>query len=130
MRTRAAALSLAASLLLAGCSQVQDAATSAASNAASQAASGITEQAKSVAAAEAVRRICSTTTGTGPLADGKVTAEEKAAIASLSSLADSTGIVTQIAGPLADIARSRTDAEATAALGKLKQACAKNSPAQ
>ena len=74
---------------------------------------------------EAVKQACGLTTGSGPLADGQVSANERAAVASIASVAEQAGVPKQYTDPLQAIGDSATGQAATAkAVDALKQACA------
>lgn len=125
LRRRLAALTATAvaavCLPLAACSQAEDAARSAASNAATKAADSLRTKAQQ----EAVKQACGLTTGSGPLADGQVSANERAAVASIASVAEQAGVPKQYTDPLQAIGDSETGQAATAkAVDALKQACA------
>ncbi|MGN6610490.1 MAG: hypothetical protein ACTHLJ_01830 [Angustibacter sp.] len=108
-------------LPLTACSQAEDAARSAASDAAIQAADSL----RSKAQQEAVKQACGLTRGSGPLADGQVSANERAAVASIASVAEQAGVPKQYTDPLQTIGDSETGKAATAkAVNALKQACA------
>jgi hypothetical protein len=121
---RLAALTAAAALgclPLAACSQAEDAARSAASNAATKAADSLRTKAQLVA----VKLACGLTTVSGPLADGQVSANERAAGASIASVAEQAGVPKQSTDPLQTIGDSEAGKAATAkAVDALKQACA------
>lgn len=105
------ALSLAA--LVAGCGQVQDAATGAASDAASQAATQVGK-----AAVDQVRQqICSR------VQDGQVSAQDKQVLAGLVGAAKAAGVPAEITTPLEQVAQSGDQAPAEA-VEALKNACA------
>lgn len=108
-------------LPLAACSQAQDAARSAASDAATKAADSLRTKAQQ----EAVKQACALTTGSGPLADGQVSASERAAVASIASVAEQAGVPQRYTDPLQTIGDSEAGKAATAkAVDALQQACA------
>jgi hypothetical protein len=116
-----AAAFLAVPMLVAGCSQASDAAKSAASDAASKAADTVQDQAKQ----QAIRQVCGLTEGSGPLADGKVSDNEKAVVASIASVAEKAGVPAEYTEPAKRIASSDAGDEAAAkGIAELKAACA------
>ncbi len=119
-----AAATTVACLVLAptACSQAEDAARSAASSAATQASDQVKERAR----AEAIKQACGLTTGSGPLSDGKVSANERAAVAAAAGLAKQAGVSSDYTDPLQTIASSgQADAATRKAVEELKSACAK-----
>ena len=113
--------SVGAPALLTGCSQAKDAASSAASSAASKAG----DQVKSRARAEAIKQVCGLTTGSGPLADGTVSGDDRALAASVASAAQTAGISARYTEPLATLGDSKAGKAATSdAISALKKACA------
>jgi uncharacterized lipoprotein len=107
---RSAALLLAVPLaiVLAGCSQVQDAVTGAAKDAASQAAQA--------AAAEVMNQVCA------PLRDGVVSAADVQLFGALVSTAQAAGLDAQFLGPLEQIAGAGDQVPADAVTALL-EAC-------
>ncbi len=110
-----------AAALLTGCSQAEDAARAAASGAATKAADTVKRKAQ----AEAIKQVCGLTTGSGPLADGSVSSNDRALAASAAAVAQQAGIPQQYTEPLATLGDSEAGRAATAkAVDALKQACA------
>ena len=74
---------------------------------------------------EAVKQACALTTGSGPLADGQVSANERAAVAAIASVAEQAGVPKQYTDPLQTIGDSEAGKAATSkAVDALRQACA------
>ena len=113
MTPRPLLVALALAALVAGCGQVQDAATGAASDAASQAASQVGK-----AAVDQVReQICSR------VQDGQVSAQDKQVLAGLVGAAKAAGVPAEITTPLEQVAQSGDQAPAEA-VEALQNACA------
>lgn len=112
--------------LLTGCSQAEDAARSAASGAATKAADTVKRKAQS----EAIKQVCAMTTGSGPLADGTVSDNDRALAASVASVAEQAGIPKQYTAPLATVGDSKAGRAATTkAIDALKQQCGRQGQA-
>jgi hypothetical protein len=112
------------SLLITGCSQVEQAATDAANDvvsgakdAASQAASDAVSGITSVAVDEVLQQVCK------PVADGTISAGEKQLLSGLVTVAEEAGVPAEITTPMRDIAQAgdRVPAESVNAL---QDACA------
>jgi hypothetical protein len=118
---------LAASLagtVLTGCSQTEDAARAAASRAVTKAASSAADTVKRKAQSEALSQVCGLTRGSGPLADGKVSGEDRALAASVASVAQQAGVPARYTEPLATLGDSEAGRAATTkAIDALKQSC-------
>lgn len=113
-----------ASTLLTGCSQAEDAARSAASDAVTKAASNAADTIKRKAQDEAIKQVCGLTTGSGPLADGKVSGNDRALAASAASVAQQAGVPARYTEPLATLGDSEAgQAATTKAIDALKQSC-------
>ena len=113
MTPRPLLVALALATLVAGCGQVQDAATGAASDAASQAATQVGK-----AAVDQVRQqICSR------VQDGQVSAQDKQVLKGLVAAAKAAGVPAEITAPLEQVAQSGDQVPAEA-VEALKDACA------
>ncbi len=123
---RTTAATLLALVVLASCSSVEDTARQAASDAAGQA----TDQAKSAAKDAVTGQVCRLTTGSGPLADGTISADERAAISTVAQAAERAGVPSTYTAPLADVASAQGAAATRAAVGRLTDACAARSTGQ
>lgn len=100
MKRRLAALcTIPLLLLVAGCSQVQDAASDAA-NAAGDAANEVKSEIATATAGEVQRQACSL------VEDGLVSAQEAEILSTLVSSAESVGLPAEIITPLKDIAEA------------------------
>lgn len=109
MKSRRAALVLVPALLLvAGCSQAEEAVQNAASSAASGVANAAAEQVKG--------QICAL------LEDGFVSASDKAVLTGLVAGAETAGVPTEITIPLKEIAEAG-DAVPTESVKQLQEAC-------
>jgi hypothetical protein len=109
MKSRLPALVLVPALLLvAGCSQAEEAVQNAASSAASGVANAAAEQVKG--------QICAL------LEDGVVSASDKVALGGLVAGAETAGVPSEITGPLREIAEAG-DAVPTESVKQLQAAC-------
>lgn len=117
---RTAAAALFALTALSACSQVGSGAKQAASDAAARA----TDQAKTKARDVAIGQVCGLTTGSGPLADGKLSANEKSLVDTVAQAAQQAGVPATYTDPLRTLATKQGDAVTKQAADQLKQACA------
>jgi hypothetical protein len=106
-------------LLLAACG-AGDAARNAASDAAGSASSSV----RQAATDQVVRQVCRATTGSGPLADVRLTQGERDAVDTLARLASASGVPQRYVEPLRTIATSRDGQDVTDAIASLRKACA------
>lgn len=111
-------------LLLTGCSEVQDAAGTAASNAATQARDDATNSVKNAAQQQAEQTVCQLTKGSGALADGALSDEDRVLVASAATLADSVDLPGEYTKPLAVLgSTSSAKEDVSTAIDKLRTAC-------
>ena len=112
------------SLLITGCSQVEQAATDAANDAvsgaqdaASQAASDAVSGITSAAVDEVLQQVCK------PVADGTISAGEKQLLSGLVGAAEQAGVPAEITTPMGDIAQAGDQVPAES-MNALQDACA------
>lgn len=117
---RTLAVVLLALTATSACGQVESSARQAASDAAGRA----TDQAKTKARDVAIGQVCGLTTGSGPLADGTLTANEKAVVDTVAQAAQQAGVPATYTDPLQALATDQGAAATKQATDRLKQACA------
>jgi hypothetical protein len=105
---------------LSGCGQVGQATQGAASQAASAASSSV----KQAATDKVIDEVCRATTGSGPLADVRLTPSEREAAGGLASLASAAGVPGRYVDPLRQVAASRDGQDVASAIKSLRTACA------
>jgi hypothetical protein len=113
-------LAVALAMGLSACGQAEDAARGAASDAASSAGDSI----KRAATDEVVSRVCAATSGSGPLADVRLTSRERAAAGSLATAASAAGVAEKYVSPLRQVAASKDGQDVADAVQSLRAACA------
>jgi hypothetical protein len=106
-------------VLLAGCG-VGDAARETASDAAGSASSSV----RQAATDKVIEQVCRATTGSGALADVRLSQAEKETVGSLAALASASGVPQQYVEPLRKIADSTDEQDITDAIESLRTACA------
>ena len=121
-------------VVLAGCGQggygdsaAASSAASAATSAASSAASAASSAAGGLktAATEQIRKqLCRQTTGSGALADVRITDTERAAAGRLASAASAAGVADKYVEPLRQVAESKDQQKVSDAITALRNACA------
>ena len=114
------ALAMGLPLALTACGQAQDTARSAASGAASSAGDSL----RRAATDQVVGRVCAATTGSGPLADVRLSARERTAVGSLATAASAAGVPQRYVDPLRQVAASGDGQDVTDAVEALRTACA------
>jgi hypothetical protein len=105
--------------LLAGCG-VGEATRDAASGAAGSASSSVRQAATN----KVIEQVCQATTGSGALADVRLSQAEKETVGSLATLASASGVPQQYVDPLRKIADSTDEQDITDAIESLRTACA------
>jgi hypothetical protein len=116
----AVALAMALPLALAACGQAEDAARGAASDAASSAGDSV----RRAATDQVLGRVCAATTGSGPLADVRLSEGERTAVGRLATAASAAGVPQQYVDPLRQIAASKDSQDVGNAIDSLRKACA------
>jgi hypothetical protein len=108
-------------IALPACDQAEKQARASASQAAGQAK----DKAKAKAAELVVDQACALTKDGGPLADGKVSAADRALVAPLVSAADAADVGPKLVGTLRTLAESgASESDQAAALAQLEATCA------
>jgi hypothetical protein len=118
-RVLALAVPLVVPVLLTGCG-VGDAARDADSDAAGSASSSV----RQAATDKVIGQVCQATTGSGALADVKLSQAEKQTVGSLAALARASGVPEQYVEPLRKIADSTDGQDISDAIESLRTACA------